>query len=110
MKNALSKHENHLLQLKSANTGRAPRRQGCFKCGHLGHLAKNCSTMMHDSSNHRLEYPCETMGEALHTSVPSKVLTIPSKGPGNCFVQGYLANIPVSFFSGHRGSRNGCQE
>ena len=56
---------------------------------------------MQDSSNHRLEYPCKTMGEAMHTAVPSKgsgrILTIPSKGPGNCFVQGYLANIPVSF-------------
>ena len=103
MKSSLSEHENRLRQLESVNNGRVPRKQGCFKCGRFGHLAKNCSTKMHDpmSSNHHYEYPCEAMGVARHTSVPSngndRILTIPSKGRGNCFVQGYLANITVSF-------------
>ena len=55
MKNSLSEHENRLRQLESANNGRAPRRQGCFRCGRHGHLAKNCNTKLYDpmSSNHR---------------------------------------------------------
>ena len=40
-------------------------------------------------------------GRVRPTSIPSngngRILIIPSKGPGNCFVQGYLADIPVSF-------------
>mgnify|MGYP003471921025 CR=1 FL=1 len=72
MKNSLSEHENRLRQLESANNGRAPRRQGCFRCGRHGHLAKNCNTKLYDpmSSNHRSEYPCEICRGGLHVPYP----------------------------------------
>ena len=36
-------------------------------------------------------------GGVRHSNGNGRILIIPSKDPGNCFVQGYLANIPVSF-------------
>ena len=47
MNSSLNEHENRLRQLESANNGRAPRKQGCFKCRRFGHLAKNCGTKTH---------------------------------------------------------------
>ena len=105
MKSSLSEHENRLRQLESARSGRAMKREGCFKCGRHGHIARNCRTNKFNevmSKDERSDYPYRVIGGARQVcEVPgngrSRVLTIPSKGPGNCFIQGYLANVPVSF-------------
>ena len=61
------------------------------------------STSAKWNENHS-EYFLETEGGTRHTSISSDdndfttpILTIPSKGPGNCFVHGFLINTPVSF-------------
>ena len=107
IRSSLSAHEERLHKLESGY--QEPKRQRCFKCGRFGHIARNCRSAMYNPTStkcneSRSEYFLETEGGTKRTSISSDnndfttpILTIPSKGPGNCFVHGFLINTPVSF-------------
>ena len=61
----MNEHEECLHKLESGY--QEPKRQRCFKCGRLGHIAKNCRSALYNSTStkcneNRLEYFLETEG------------------------------------------------
>eukprot|EP00731_Ephydatia_muelleri_P002072 Em0001g2072a len=61
MNSSLNEHENRLRQLESANNGRAPRKQGCFKCRRYAEVAKPLHELSRKGNEFKWTADCEVV-------------------------------------------------